>query len=423
MVELGPYSKSFPLGAQPGALADIAQRGWNVLGNHLAFPLAVLRRSALTHNLRWMQDFAQRKGVHLAPHGKTSMSPELFAMQLAAGAWGLSFATVFQLGVGVAAGVRRAIIANQVLGAADLAGLQHLLRQHADLRVWFLVDSIAQLRLIEAWADTQADCQPFDVLLEMGIPGQRTGCRSLDEAVALAQALAASKAVRLGGVECYEGHAAVCDPALDPVAVSALVRRVLEVARACDARGWFAPGDIILSAGGSAVFDLVLPLLQAQGLSQPVCGVLRSGCYLAHDHEHYRHYLRLVEQREGLLDSLLPALEVWAMVQSVPEPGLALLSCGKRDISYDLALPTVQWHAPPHVRRLQDAQSPPPDWRITALNDQHAYLRFDPANRVPAVGDRVALGLSHPCTTFDKWRWMPLVEDDGAVSGAIHTCF
>ena len=117
------------------------------------------------------------------------------------------------------------------------------------------------------------------------------------------------------------------------------------------------------------------------------------------------------------------ALEVWALVQSVPEPGLALLSCGKRDISYDLALPTVQWHAPPQVRHLQDAQSPPPDWRITALNDQHAYLRFDPAGRVPAVGDRVALGLSHPCTTFDKWRWMPLVEDDGAVSGAIHTCF
>jgi D-serine dehydratase len=423
VAEVMPHPKSFPLCATPGPLSDIAQRGWHLLDDDLAYPIAVLRRSALMHNLRWMQDFADRKGVRFAPHGKTTMSPELFAIQLAAGAWGLTFATVFQLSVGVAAGVQRAIIANQVLGAADLAGLQHLLRQHTGLRVWFLVDSLAQLRLIEQWAAVQTQFEPFDVLLEMGIAGQRTGCRSLDEALALAQALAASPAVRLGGVECYEGHAAVCDPALDPVQVSDLVRRVLDVARACDANGWFAPGEIVLSAGGSAVFDLVLPLLQAQGLSQPVCGVLRSGCYLAHDHEHYRHYLRLVEQREGLTDSLLPALEVWALVQSVPEPGLALLSCGKRDISYDLALPTVQWHAPPHVRRLQDARSPPPDWHITALNDQHAYLRFDPANRVPAVGDRVALGLSHPCTTFDKWRWMPLIEDDGAVTGAIHTCF
>lgn len=423
MLELGPHHKSFPMGAQPGPLADIAQRGWSVLANDLPFPLAVLRRSALMHNLRWMQDFVQRKGVHLAPHGKTTMSPELFALQLAAGAWGLSFATVFQLGIGVAAGVRRAIIANQVLGAADLTGLQHLLRKHPDLKVWFLVDSMAQLRLIEAWADSQSECQPLDVLLEMGIPGQRTGCRTLEDALTLAQALSASKAVCLGGVECYEGHAAVCDATQDPVEVSALVRRVLEVARACDARGWFAQGDIILSAGGSAVFDLVLPLLQAQGLSQPVCGVLRSGCYLTHDHEHYRHYLRLIEQREGLTDSLRPALEVWAMVQSIPEPGLALLSCGKRDISYDIALPTVQWHANAQARNLHDAQAAPASWRITDLNDQHAFMRFDPNGPAVAVGDRVALGLSHPCTTFDKWRWMPLVEDDGAISGAIHTCF
>jgi D-serine dehydratase len=327
MAQIARHPKSYPLSATPGDLADIAQRRWHLLNDDLAYPIAVLRRSALMHNLRWMQGFADRKGVQFAPHGKTTMSPELFALQLAAGAWGLTFATVFQLSVGVAAGVRRALIANQVLGAADLAGLQHLLRQTPGLRVWFLVDSLAQLRLIEQWALAQDQFEPFDVLLEMGIAGQRTGCRSVDEALALAQALAASPAVRLGGVECYEGPAAVCDPALDPVQVSDLVRRVLEVARACDAKGWFAPGDILLSAGGSAVFDLVLPLLQAQCLSQPVCGVLRSGCYLAHDHTHYRNYLRLVEQREGLADSLLPALEVWALVQSVPEPGLALLTC------------------------------------------------------------------------------------------------
>ena len=423
MAQIDTLSKSFPLAAAPATLVDIGQRGWHLLDDDLAYPIAVLRRSALMHNLHWMQDFVRRKGVQFAPHGKTTMSPELFALQLAAGAWGLTFATVFQLGVGVAAGVRRAIIANQVLGPADLAGLQHLLRQTPDLRVWFLVDSLAQLRLIEQWAAAQSGFVPFDVLLEIGIAGQRTGCRSLQEALALAQALAVSPAVRLGGVECYEGHAAICDPSLDPVQVSDLVRRVLAVARACDANGWFATGEIVLSAGGSAVFDLVLPLLQAQGLSQPVCGVLRSGCYLTHDHEHYRRYLELVEQREGLAGSLLPALEVWALVQSVPEPGLALLSCGKRDISYDLALPTVQWHAPSGVTRLGDAQAAPSEWQITALNDQHAYLRYDPAGRVPEVGDRVALGLSHPCTTFDKWRWLPLIEDDGAVCGAITTCF
>ena len=124
--------------------------------------------------------------------------------------------------------------------------------------------------------------------------------------------------------------------------------------------------------------------------------------------------------REGLDASLRPALEVWVMVQSVPEPGLALLTCGRRDVSYDLEMPVpVRW-----ARRAERmAANAPVGWSISALNDQHAYLRFDPAGPVPAVGDRVALGVSHPCTTFDKWRWLPLVEDDWAVSGAISTRF
>lgn len=416
-------SKGFPLTAAPCATEDIGQRQWHVLEDVMPYPLATLRTPALAHNLAWMQAWAQRKGVGLAPHGKTTMSPELFRMQLDAGAWGLSFATIFQLRVGVQAGVRRAIIANQVLGAADLNDLRALLQAHPDLQVWFLVDSAAQLRLIEQWAAGQPASKPFDVLLEIGMPGKRTGCRTQAEALALAQAIYASPAVRLCGVECYEGLAAVCDSDHDVQAVSDLVRRTLEVTRACDAQGLFAAERILLTAGGSAVFDLVLPLLTAAGLGKPVQGVLRSGCYITHDQSHYTRYLKLVEQREGLQDSLRPALEVWAQVQSVPEAGLALLGCGRRDISYDYALPEPQRLARVGVRRMEDVVTTPADWRITALNDQHAYLQFDPNGMVPAVGDRVVLGLSHPCTTFDKWRWMPIVEDDGLVTGAIQTCF
>jgi D-serine dehydratase len=415
--------KSFPLASSALRGADMAAPGWNLLADDLAYPLAVLNRSALTHNLAWMQGYANAKGVLLAPHGKTTMSPELFRLQLDAGAWGLCFATLFQLGVGVTAGVRRAIIANQVLAAADLAGLRALLQAQPDLQVWFLVDSLAQLRLIEDWAATQAPGAPFDVLLEIGVAGKRTGCRTHAQALALAQALAKSSAVRLCGVECYEGNAAQCDNDHDVRAVADLVERVLQVVRDCDAQQLFAMDSILLTAGGSAVFDLVLPLLRADGLSKPVQGVLRSGCYITHDHGHYRRYLTLLEQREGLQASLLPALEVWTLVQSVPEPGLAFLTCGRRDISYDIELPMPQRLARAGVRRMQDVVATPCDWRITALNDQHAYLGFDPAGPVPCVGDRVVLGLSHPCTTFDKWRWMVIAEDDGTVSGAVHTCF
>jgi D-serine dehydratase len=168
------------------------------------------------------------------------------------------------------------------------------------------------------------------------------------------------------------------------------------------------------------VFDLVMPLLRTQDLSKPVRGVLRSGCYVTHDHGHYARLLAQVERREGLQSSLLPAMEVWSLVQSVPEPGLALLTCGRRDVGFDIEMPIPLRHVVHGSRVVADS---PASWRVSALNDQHAYLRFDPAAATPRVGDMVALGISHPCTTFDKWRWMAVVEDDWSVSGAIQTCF
>lgn len=413
-------SKSYPLEAAPCLAADIGGKGWNVLADDLAYPLAVIHRSALAHNIAWMQDYANRKGVLLAPHGKTTMSPELFELQLAGGAWGLTFATIYQLAVGVEAGARRAIIANQVMCNADLDGLDMLLAGKSDLRVWFLVDSLAQLSLIEDWAACRQSHRTFDVLLEIGIPGQRTGCRTLGEALELARAISQSPAARLGGIECYEGGLARCDSEHDGREVTALVERVLEVARRCDEERLFGKDTPMLTAGGSAVFDLVIPLLRAQGLSRPMQGVLRSGCYITHDNGNYARFLKQVERREGLDSSLRAALEVWSFVQSVPEPGLALLTCGRRDISYDIEMPIPIRHAPRGARAAADA---PAGWRISALNDQHAYLRFDPAGTAPRVGDRVALGISHPCTTFDKWRWLALVDDDLAVTGAVSTRF
>ncbi len=412
--------KSFPLSTPPVKASQIAALGWNVLADDLPYPLAVIRQSALVHNVRWMQDYAKRRHIAFAPHGKTTMSPQLFDLQLKGGAWGLTFATIYQLSVGLEVGLQRAIIANQVVAPADLDGLDALLARHAGLRVWFLIDSIAQLRHIEAWAKVRKNQRVFDVLLEIGMRGQRTGVRTREEALTLAHAIHASSSATLGGIECYEGGLTQCNTSHDVPAVAELVRRVLEIAKDCDTQGLLPSDTPILSAGGSAIFDLIVPLLQGAGLTRSFQGVLRSGCYVTHDHGHYKRLLKQVEQREGLSDSLQPALEVWAMVQSVPEPGLALLTCGRRDISYDLEMPTAERWAP---RGTRSAQAAPFSWNISALNDQHAYLRFDPAQHCPAVGDRVALGISHPCTTFDKWRWIPVVDDTWTLVGAIETRF
>jgi D-serine dehydratase len=311
------------------------------------------------------------------------------------------------------------IIANQVVSDADLDALAHMLQHDGELRIWFLVDSLAQVDLIESWSQRRSSVQKFDCLLEIGIQGQRTGCRTFDQAISLAERIGASGSLVQGGLECYEGGLAHCHDEHDSKEVAALMVRVDDIARECDKRGLFEGEQIIISAGGSAVFDLVVPGLK-MALSRTVAGILRSGCYITHDHDFYAKMLRNVERREGLKDSLLPALEVWTMVQSVPEPGLAILSCGKRDISYDLSLPVVTHHAPKGSLHKQKA---PASWTISALNDQHAYLRYADDVAAPAVGDRVVLGISHPCTTFDKWTWLPIISETGAVISAVSTRF
>ncbi|MBU2288835.1 MAG: amino acid deaminase, partial [Gammaproteobacteria bacterium] len=255
--------------------------------------------------------------------------------------------------------------------------------------------------------------------------GGRTGCRTQPEAMALAQRIAASAAVVLVGIECYEGLGARGDTAADVDYVNALMDRVHAVAAHCESHGLFGADEVLISAGGSAVFDLVAGRLRPP-LRAPVRGLLRSGCYVTHDHGFYRCMQGAIDARLGCAagESLRPAMEVWAMVQSRPEPGLAILSAGKRDISFDLSMPIPVARAARHARQ---ARPTPPGWKITALNDQHAYLRWEEGEgdgaEAPMVGERIGLGVSHPCTTFDKWHWMPVVEDDYRVSDAVSMHF
>lgn len=426
MTVFGPHLKGFPTGLAPLSRNQIPAQQWQLLRGDLALPLAVLKQSALQHNLYWMRDFCVQRGLFLAPHGKTSMSPELWQLQLDAGAWGISFATVFQAGVGARHGVPVLLIANQVIQRAELDALAALHAERPGLRSMFLVDSVGQVDAIEAWAAERAFQGCFEVLLELGMAGQRTGTRTADEARQTAARIAASPVLQLAGIECYEGTTAYCDHAKDRATVQGLMDRVDAIAREAIAQDWFAHDEIVLTAGGSAIFDLVAERLRPD-LGRPVRGVLRSGCYLTHDHQRYTRYLCCVGERMNLRETLKPTLEVLACVQSQPEPGLALLSMGKRDVAYDLDLPQPVWRShPPHMGQGGAPRPVPVHWRIDALNDQHAYLRFDataPEAEWPRLGETVASGISHPCTTFDKWRWLPVVDDGYRVVDAVTTWF
>jgi D-serine dehydratase len=420
---LQPGVKGLPI-TEPLRQGAIGVQGWNVLHADTSFPVAVLKTSALLHNLDWMRRFCERYNVTLAPHGKTTMSPQLFAAQLANGAWGITLATATQVQVAYRFGVRRVLLANQLVSRADIKAVLALLHEDPDFECIVLADSLAGVaRLADAVA-LHPLTRPLPVLVELGLAGKRAGCRTPEEAITVARAIAGAPGLALAGFEGYEGLLVSDNRATDLEAVDAFLAQLVALVRSADDEGLFTGAEILLSAGGSSYFDFVARGFgQVAGLSRPVRAVLRSGCYLTSDHGTYHRMLKELDEREGAGPGLQPALEVWAMVQSRPEPTLAILTMGKRDVSYDVDLPIpLSYHRPgpgaPHPL--------PAGCTIFKLNDQHAYLRLPeghPLCTELGVGDLVGCGISHPCTTFDKWPLLLSVDDDYHVRGALNTCF
>jgi D-serine dehydratase len=137
---------------------------------------------------------------------------------------------------------------------------------------------------------------------------------------------------------------------------------------------------------------------------------------VTHDADTYER-LSPLAGRGSPAERLIPALELWGLVLSRPEPGLAILGFGKRDAPYDLRLPV-----PILCRRGTESSGIEGRAEITALNDQHAFLQIDPDLDL-SVGDLICCDISHPCTSFDKWRLVPLVDENYRVTGAIQTFF
>jgi D-serine dehydratase len=421
-----PGTKGLPL-REPLRQGAIGVQGWNVLRGDTSFPVAVLKDAALRHNLDWMRRFCERHGVTLAPHGKTTMSPQLFGAQLANGAWGITLATAAQVQVAHRFGVRRVLLANQLVGRADIAAVLELLHGDPDFECVVLADSPAGAeRLARAVRETGL-ARPLPVLVELGLAGKRAGCRTPEAAMAVARQVAGAQGLVLAGFEGYEGLLVTKDRAADVRAVNEFLAQLTTLVRAADEEKLFGAPEILLSAGGSAYFDLVARgFAGVHGLSRPVRAVLRSGCYLTSDHGTYLRHIAEIEEREGgQQDGLKPALEVWSMVQSRPEPTLAILTMGKRDASYDADLPVPLYTHRPDSGQARPSPLPP-GCAIVKLNDQHAYLRLpegDPLCDSLAVGDLVGCGISHPCTTFDKWQLLLAVDEAYTVRYALNTFF
>jgi D-serine deaminase-like pyridoxal phosphate-dependent protein len=432
-----------PAGAGRVTAAGLAAARPPLHAAGFTYPLLTLRDTALQHNVAAMAAYCARTGVALAPHGKTAMSPELAALQLAHGAWGITVASIGQLQVYRAFGFPRLLLANELVDEAGLAWLAGELAADPGFEAYCYVDSLDGVQILDRALARHRAGRALPVLVEIGpAEGGRTGCRTDQQALEVAKAADATGTLAVAGVAGWEGtlHGETQADTLELVA--AFCRRLRGFADAVAAstgaastgagatgagatgggatRGGATGGGagrdgLIVTAGGSASFDVVARELTAPGAAR-VMPILRSGCYLTHDHGLYARVSPGARGAAGA-PAFQPALELWAQVLSRPEPGLALLGAGRRDVGFDAG-----WPVPLRVVRRDGRPAAAGGWEVSGLNDQHAFLRL-PGDAALAPGDLVALGVSHPCTTLDKWRVLVIVNDDDRVIDAVHSFF
>ncbi|MET7766642.1 amino acid deaminase [Streptomyces sp. NPDC005393] len=413
--------KGLPPNAEGRTVGELAAERRSLFTGGFTTPVLALSAEALEHNLQAMERYSAAHGLAFAPHGKTSLAPQLFERQLAHGAWGITAAVPTQVRLYRAFGIQRIFLANEVVDAAALHWLAAELDADPGFRFIAYVDSVRGVELMDAALREAGARRPVDVVVELGAgEGARTGVRTEAECAAVADAIAATGTLRLVGVAGYEGEV----PQADGERVRAWLRRLTALAADFDAAGRFEglggsgeADEIVVSAGGSAWFDAVADVFaELPELSRPALKLLRSGAYVSHDDGHYRHltpFNRIPD--EGALQ---PAFRLWAQVISRPEPGQAFLNAGKRDAAYDLDLPEPQL-----IRSARDGSTRPANGlAITGLSDQHAWVTVEEGAELE-VGDWVGLGLSHPCTSFDKWQLIPVAEADGTVTDYVRTFF
>jgi D-serine deaminase-like pyridoxal phosphate-dependent protein len=421
---LGLWDKAMPAAAADRTAAEFLASRPRL--STFSTPVLVLDDTAMTHNIDRMARWCASRGLELAPHGKTTMAPQLWRRQLDAGAWGITVATGSQLRVALSVGVRRVQLANALVDPPTLAWLAGELDRRPEVTVLTWADGVGTVRAMSEVLRATGATRPVPVLVELGAAGGRTGARGADAALEVADAVRSSPQLVLAGVSGYEGSLAHDASPEGVDRVRAYLAELAEVHRRLLGMAAYEAGpgaEVYVTAGGSAYFDDVADLLAplagpAEGDRPRVRVLLRSGAYVIHDDGFYRAISPFA--RTGS-DPLRSAMHVWSRVVSRPEPDLALLDAGKRDMPFDEGLPEPQLLADDLGRPAR----PLTGAEVTEVNDQHAFLRL-PGDADVRVGQVVRLGLSHPCTALDKWRVIPVVDtqaDDPVVTDLVRTLF
>jgi D-serine deaminase-like pyridoxal phosphate-dependent protein len=297
-------------------------------------PALLVDLDAMESNLHRMAAFFEGKPVKLRPHFKNHKSPLLAQKQLAAGAIGITCATLREAEVLMSNGIRDILIANEIAGArqigrfADLSGQADLIAAIDNERVAVEMGSVSRARSV-----------PLNVLVDINVGLNRCGCAPREPAVQLAKT-AVEQGLRVRGVMGYEGHLqAVPESPERNQLVREVCRSLVDSAKLIESAG--IPVEIV-STGGTGTYMV--------GGVYPGVTDIQAGSYLLMD---------TIYVNRG--STFTPSLTVLATVISRPEQNRVVLDCGVKALSGERGLSTVKG-----IKQVE----------LKALHAVHALLEF-----------------------------------------------
>ena len=200
-------------------------------------------------NVAHLANHCRRQGVAWRPHSKVHKSPQIAAIEQAAGAIGVTCGKLSEAVVMVAHGVTEVLLANQLTSAPKL---RRLARLQEGARVIGIVDD-AEAIAMAGQAGTEVG-QTIPLLVDIDIGMHRTGAQPGSEVVELARMVEATAGVEFHGIMGYEGHVLYLHPAADKeLACRTALDHLVRTRDDLTAAGLPCP---IVSAGGTGCYAL-----------------------------------------------------------------------------------------------------------------------------------------------------------------------
>lgn len=345
-------------------------------------PVAIVDLDTLERNIKDISDFVRNVGVNLRPHIKTHKIPEIAAMQLEAGAIGITCAKLGEAEV-MADHIDDVdiFIANPLVGKEKMRRLLELAERPNVKKLSVGLDSVEIGQPISDAAQQRGLKIP--VLIKIDVGNKRLGVAPGLPAVELAQKLEKMPGLDIAGIYTHEGH----------VAEATRFENLRDIA--LQAGQDMVETAVMLRKSGIEVKTVSVGSTPSAKITCTVPGITESrpGTYVFYDYG---------LMRQGVIKEKDCAFTVLSTIVSIPSPDRALIDAGSKCLTSEMA---AEFGVYGYIKQM-------PHVPLFRANEEVSLLRLDPSKDRLKIGDKLEIIPNHICPSVNLFDEVVAVRND-----------